>query len=69
MNLSATKSRLAAITKELSLQWVETKNYWRDSKSLEFEHRYIDELIIRMDKSRHGSREAGHAFGESQKGL
>lgn len=51
MNLSATKSRLGAVTKELSLQWGETKNYWRDAKTLEFEHRYIEELIIRVDKT------------------
>jgi hypothetical protein len=51
MNLGATRSRLAAVTKELSLQWGETKNYWRDAKSLEFEHRYIQELLIRVDKA------------------
>jgi hypothetical protein len=51
VNLSATKSRLAAITKDLSLQWSETKNYWRDAKSLEFEHRYIQELAIRVDRA------------------
>ena len=51
MNLGATKSRLAAVTKELSLQWGETKNYWRDAKSLEFEHRYIQELLARVDKA------------------
>jgi hypothetical protein len=51
MNLGATKSRLAAVTKELSLQWGETKNYWKDAKSLEFEHRYIQELLVRVDKA------------------
>lgn len=51
MNLSATKSRLAAVTRELSLQWGETKNYWNDAKSLEFEHRYIQELLVRVDKA------------------
>jgi hypothetical protein len=51
VNLGATRSRLAAVTKELSLQWGETKNYWRDAKSLEFENRYISELLARVDKA------------------
>lgn len=51
MNLSATRGRLAAVTRELLLQWQETKNYWKDAKSQEFEHRYIQELAIRVDKA------------------
>ena len=43
MSLSANRSRLAATTKELSLRWGETKNYWRDAKSREFERRYVEE--------------------------
>src|ERR1041384_7623821 len=30
MNLSGSKSRLVGITKELALQWEQTKNYWND---------------------------------------
>jgi len=33
------------------LKWKETKNYWRDGKSREFEHRYLEELFIRVDKT------------------
>jgi hypothetical protein len=51
MNLSATKSRLAALTKELWVRWGETKNFWRDAKSAEFQHRYMEELMIRVDKA------------------
>jgi hypothetical protein len=51
MNLSGSKSRLVGLTKEISLQWEETKNYWRDAKSDEFERRYIQELIIQVDKT------------------
>jgi hypothetical protein len=51
VNLGATRSRLAAVTKELSLQWGDTRNYWRDAKCQEFEHRYISELLIRVDKA------------------
>ena len=51
MNLSGSKSRLTGITKELALQWEETKNYWNDGKSREFEHRYIEELLVGVDKT------------------
>ena len=51
MNLSSTRSRLVAVTKELMLRWQETKNSWKDDKSLEFEHRYLEELFIRVDKA------------------
>jgi len=51
MNLSGSKSRLVGITKELALQWEQTKNYWNDGKSREFEHRYIEELLVSVDKT------------------
>ena len=34
MSLSGSRSRLAAISKELSIRWSETKGYWKDTKSL-----------------------------------
>ena len=51
MNLSGSKSRLMGATKELALKWDETKNYWRDAKSAEFEHRYLTELFADVDKT------------------
>ncbi len=51
MSLSANRSRLAATTKELSLRWGETKNYWRDAKSREFERRYVEELLADVDRT------------------
>jgi hypothetical protein len=51
MSLSGSRSRLAAISKELSLRWHETRNYWKDSKSHEFEQRYLDDLLARVDKT------------------
>ena len=51
MNLAGNKSRLAGLTKELALQWEQTKNYWRDAKSAEFEHKYIEELLVGVDKA------------------
>jgi hypothetical protein len=49
--LSGSKNRLVAITKELSNRWDETKNYWRDAKSQEFEQRYMSELFANVDKT------------------
>ena len=51
MNLSGNKSRLVGTTKELSLRWEETRNYWRDAKSQEFDHKYMQELLTRVDKA------------------
>ena len=51
MSLGGSKSRLAAVAKELSLKWDDTKNYWKDDKSREFEHRYLEELFAQVDKA------------------
>jgi hypothetical protein len=51
MNLSGSKNRLVAITKELSKRWEETKNHWRDAKSQEFDQRYMAELFANVDKT------------------
>ena len=51
MNLSGSKSRLVGITKELALQWGETKNYWNDAKSREFEQRFLDELFSGVNQA------------------
>jgi hypothetical protein len=51
MSLSGSKNRLVAITKELSNRWDETKNYWRDAKSQEFDQRYMTELFANVDKT------------------
>ena len=51
MSLSGSKNRLVAVTKELSNRWDETKNYWRDAKSQEFEQRYMLELFANVDKT------------------
>ena len=43
--------KLAAITKELSHQWQQTKEYWGDAKSQEFERKYIEELLSNVDRA------------------
>jgi hypothetical protein len=51
MSLSGSRSRLAAISKELSLRWRETRHSWKDHKAVEFEQRYLDDLLARVDKT------------------
>lgn len=51
MSLAANRSRLAGITRELSLQWEHTRNFWRDQKSDEFEKKYLEELFVHADKT------------------
>ncbi|HUA66026.1 MAG TPA: hypothetical protein VME24_09270 [Alphaproteobacteria bacterium] len=51
MSLSANRGRLTGSVRELSLQWEQTKNHWRDQKSAEFEKKYLDELFIFADKA------------------
>ena len=51
MSMSGSRGRLAAITNELSVQWKETKTYWRDAKSQEFENRFLQELFVSVDRS------------------
>ena len=49
--MSASGSRLEALTKELRVHWDQTKEYWSDDKSREFEHKYLDELFASVDRA------------------
>jgi hypothetical protein len=40
-----------SITKELVVKWEMTKEHWRDAKCQEFERRYVQELLARMEKT------------------
>ena len=51
MNPSGIKSRLTSLTRGLATRWDETRNYWKDTKSLEFEQRYITELFANVEKT------------------
>lgn len=51
MSLSGSRSRLAAISKELALRWSETTNDWNDTKAQEFERRYLSDLLARVEKT------------------
>lgn len=49
--MSANGARLEAITKELRVQWQQTKQYWSDAKSAEFERAYLEELFSSVDRA------------------
>jgi len=51
MSLTADRTRLRAITKELTVRWEETQNHWKDPKSQEFEKQYLEELLALVDKA------------------
>jgi hypothetical protein len=51
MSLRANGSKLQAVTRELANQWQLTRESWRDVKSLEFEQKYIAELLAGVDRA------------------
>jgi hypothetical protein len=49
--MSSNGSKLMAITRHLSGQWQQTKEYWQDAKAEEFERQYMTELFSSVDKT------------------
>ena len=49
--MKASASRIEATTRELWIQWQQTKEYWRDAKSQEFEAKYLQDLLSSVDKA------------------
>lgn len=51
MSLTASKARLDGLTRELSARWADTKASWLDAKSIEFERRFMDELLTNVNRA------------------
>ena len=51
MSLSGNRGRLVGLTRDISLEWAETKNYWRDVKSEEFDRRFMAELSVHVNRA------------------
>lgn len=49
--MSASGARLEALTKDLRVHWQQTKEYWPDEKSREFEHKYLEELFASVNRA------------------
>jgi hypothetical protein len=45
------KNRLMGLTKELRAEWDQTKQYWNDAKSLEFEQRFLNDLLAGVNQA------------------
>lgn len=51
MSLSGNKSRIIALTKDLSVKWENTRTHWSDARSREFDERFMQELMQRTEKA------------------
>lgn len=51
MSLNASRSRMAALTRELAGHWRETRESWVDSRRDEFERQYMNELFASVDRA------------------
>jgi hypothetical protein len=51
MSTKGSASTLAQSLKELSIEWQQTKAYWRDAKCQEFERKYINDLPTHVTRA------------------
>ena len=51
MSLHSSRSRLAGLSKELSRQWQDTQQIWRDAKGKEFDSIYMQPLFDNIDNA------------------
>jgi len=49
--MKAEATRLSALTRELWNQWQQTKQFWSDSRSQEFERKYLSDLVANVDRT------------------
>ena len=49
--MNANASRLDGLTRDLYNQWLQTKEYWQDAKSEEFQQKYVEELLSGVNKT------------------
>jgi len=49
MSLAAGRSQISALTKELLNRWQQTKENWRDEKSLDFQSKYMEPLDTQVN--------------------
>jgi hypothetical protein len=45
MNILANRTRLLAVARELSAQWQDTREKWRDQNAVRFEREFLDEIV------------------------
>ena len=52
MNARATAANLAQGVKDLSFDWEQTKTYWHDVKSQQFERDYLEQIADYVTRAR-----------------
>ena len=52
MNARATAANLAQGVKDLSFDWEQTKTYWHDVKSQQFERDYLEQVADYVTRAR-----------------
>ena len=45
MSIDASASRIAALTRDLEARWNQTREFWADHRSRDFEQKYLRELF------------------------
>jgi hypothetical protein len=51
MSLQAGRTRLVTATKDLMLNWEQTRQHWRDTRSEEFERSYLAALLPAVERA------------------
>lgn len=51
MSLGPNRALLVALTKQLAQSWDQTRGYWKDAKTREFDLKYMQELQLNVDKT------------------
>ena len=51
MNVSTNGKVVLTATRELSRKWNQTKEFWRDAKSAEFEQEYLSDLMTDVERA------------------
>ena len=51
MSVGSSRGTLGSAGKQLKMSWDQTRNYWRDAKSREFEERYLKPLFDGLERS------------------
>jgi len=49
--MTASKNQLVGLTKQLRADWEQTRQQWNDAKSLEFDKRFLEELMAGVNQA------------------
>ncbi len=59
MSVQAGRTQLVTATKDLMLNWEQTRQHWRDSRSDEFERNYLAGLLPAVERAAGAISELG----------